>query len=198
MKLVIQKQVHGSEVTEVTNSTEIWLPADAMVTTESDIGLVVYGADSAIIAFWKDGKIGVCHAGLSGYTKGLVKKMAEIFAGGECYVGPFYHRFDIRKDSFFKSIVDYGGSPYIIEDIHGITFNFKKAIQHELIGLNVMMDPRCTFDTPDLASFKREHKDGFATENRLVIWMSEGKAMHRLFKPGENLQSYFNSINTSP
>ncbi len=198
MKLIIQKQVHGPDVTDVTSRTDLWLSADAMVTKEQEIGLVAYGADSAIIAFWKDGQIGICHAGLYGYTKGLVKKMAERFAGGSCYVGPFYHRFEIKKDGLYKLIVDHGGAPYIIEDINCITFDFKKAIQHELLGLSITMDPRCTFDTPDLASFRREHKDGFGVENRLVVWMLNGTVMHRLFKPGEDLQNYFNSINTSP
>ncbi len=198
MKLIIQKQVHGSDVTVVTSRTDQWLSADAMVTKEPDIGLVVYGADCAMIAFWKGDKIGVCHAGWRGYTKGLIKKMAEVFAGGECYVGPFYHKFEVKKDNAYDQIIAYGGLPYMNEDAGGITFDFKKAVQHELAGLSVTMDPRCTFDTPDLASWRRDQKSGNGTQNRLVVWRSAGIVMQKVFKPGEDIEGYIGNQNTSP
>lgn len=81
MKILIQKEIHSSIINRVDHTTPLWQQGDGMITTESDIGLVAYGADCGIIAFWDDYKIGICHAGWRGYTQDILIKRRLVRRG---------------------------------------------------------------------------------------------------------------------
>lgn len=191
MKIHIQKEIHSAIINQVDHTTPLWQQGDGMITHESDIALIAYGADCGIIAFWDDEKIGVCHAGWRGYTQGLIKAMVEQFPGGNCFVGPFLHEFEILKDSAYDTITAYAGTQFIAESSERVTFQFKQAIAHELQGMNVVYDPRCTFDHSELGSWRRDKATGDGTQNRVVVWRTEGVVHTKVFHPRESIRDYF-------
>lgn len=196
MNILIQKQEHLATINQVTSRTPLWRQGDAMITREKYLALVAYGADCSIIAFWKDDEIGICHAGWRGYSLGLVKKMAEHFSGGECYVGPFLHKFEVKEKDYFMHFLQRNnhGLEFVKSDDNGfLQFHFKEAILNDLNthGLNAGIDDRSTFDFPELASWRRDRLRGEGIQNRLVVWHSRLQVCHRLFGPGENVREYF-------
>ena len=70
-------------------------------------------------------------------------------------------------------------------------FHFKQAIEHELQELKAVYDSRCTFDHVELGSWRRDQIVGNGTQNRLVIWRTEGEVYTKVFHPSESVSSYF-------
>lgn len=194
MKYILQKQIGGSSINIVDHNTPQRQEADAMVTTEQNLALVTYGADCCIIAFWKGNKIGVCHAGWQGYTQGLIKKMAKQFAGGHCFIGPYLHAFEIKKDDAYKQITKYSGTNFIHENSKGIFFDFQMAVRNEIFEIRVAEDPRCTFDTPELASRRRDGAEKSQIQNKVSIWRTGDEYSVLLFRPQDNYDLYFNNL----
>ena len=194
MQYIIQKQISGSSINIVDRNTPQWQHADAMLTTEENLALVTFGADCSIIAFWKGNTIGVCHAGWQGYSQGLIKKMANQFAGGNCFIGPFLHSFEIKKDHAYKAITDYSGTSFINETEKGIFFDFQKAVRNEIFEMQVTEDLRCTFDYPDLASRRRDGPDASKIQNKVTIWRIGDEVYTKLFCPAESHKDYFAKI----
>lgn len=191
MKIHIQKEIHSAIIHTVDHTTPLWQQGDGMITYESDIALIAYGADCGIIAFWDDHKIGVCHAGWRGYARGLIRNMAQQFPQGSCFVGPFLHDFEIRKDAAYDTLIAYGAAEFITESASQTTFHFKQAIDRELQGLSVTYDPRCTYDHSELGSWRRDKATGDGTQNRVVIWRTAGKVATKVFHPRESIKEFF-------
>lgn len=192
MKRLILKQIKGDIVHYVDNYTETnFLRGDGMITTTKDLVLTVYGADCAIIAFWDDKKIGVCHAGWQGYSLGLIKKMAQQFQGGECYVGPFIHNFEITRDACYDRITRYSGNKFLnVED--KIIFDYRSAVINELSNIRYHIDHRDTFHDETLGSNRRGYLHKYInTQNRLSIWNTSRGKFFKFFKPYEDSQEYF-------
>lgn len=185
MKRIIQKQKHSALINCVGAETQNWIEGDAMITKENNLGLVVYGADCAMVGFWNKEMIGVCHAGWRGYTLELVCKMAKIFSGGNCYLAPFMHKFEVQKDECFDQIKAYCGEKYFLVENSKIFFDFKSAILAELDGLSIELDDRSTFDYPELGSWRRDRKRGNGTQNCLVVCRKNDIVEKQLFLPGE-------------
>ena len=194
IRSIIQKQIHSSSINIVDRNTPLWQHADAMITTEENLALVTFGADCCIIAFWKDDKIGVCHAGWQGYSLGLIKKMAKEFIGGECYIGPFLHMFEIKKDHAYKAIAEYYGEKFIHESGNKIFFDFRTAVRNEIFEVRVNEDPRSTFETSYLASRRREHSVTEKPHNKLLIWRTGDNANVRLLRPDQNYKEFLKNF----
>ncbi len=87
--LVLSRQVHQDTVRHVTAAGRgmgILVPADytadALVTNEPDVNLMVFSADCIILLFWSPaaGAVGACHAGWRGTALDLpVKTVSEMF-----------------------------------------------------------------------------------------------------------------------
>jgi len=76
------RQVHGREVLVVAADDDpgalAGTPADAVVTTRTDIALAVHGADCAILGLWSpEGVIGAVHAGWQGIEADVVGAAAD-------------------------------------------------------------------------------------------------------------------------
>ncbi len=192
MKRILLKQEKGNIIHYVDHTTESFtLKGDAMITTEQDLVLMVYGADCSIIVFWDDQKIGACHAGWQGYSGGIIKAMAQQFQGGYCYLGPFMHHFEIKRDECFDRVTKYAGEKFLhFGDI--ITFDFRSAVMSELSGVISFIDPRNTFTDETLGSNRRGYSDQHInTQNRISIWKHNNQVYYKFFKPSEVSQDFF-------
>lgn len=196
MELVIQKQSHGSTINIVDFDTPSWVVGDGMITTEKDLGLIVYGSDCSIIAFWDNEKIGVCHAGWRGLVDGIIDEMVKIFQDGGCHIGPLLDSFEIQKDECFDMILSKYGDKYFYYSDNKIFFDFKRAVVDTVKSIPHSIDGRNTSDYKELASWRRDKVKGDGTQNRLVVWRdSKDKLVkYRLFLPGEKIRRYFKFV----
>lgn len=191
MHFVIQKQKHTNKINTVGSRTQSWEIGDAMISYESEIALIVYGADCSIISFSNNEMIGACHAGWRGFSSGIIKEMASRFSGGACYVAPFLHRFEVKKDDCYRKIENYCGDKYFYEENGIIIFDFKSAVTNELIGIDSFVDERSTADDIRIASWRRDHLRGDGTQNRLAIWRHEDReVVSRFFLPKQDVKAY--------
>lgn len=192
MHFVIQKQNHTNDINIVGKFTSPWMIGDGMICHERDVALIVYGADCAILSFSNHQRIGACHAGWRGYSRGIIKQMNNLFVGGDVFVGPFLHRFEIKKDDCYRQIENYCGDRYFSNENGKIIFDFKSAVLAELKDINVVVDPRSTFEDLKLGSFRRDGKRGDGTQNRVVVWRNEaGETFSKVFSPNENIKEAF-------
>lgn len=192
MKKLILDQKRGGIIHFVDHTNEIsTLKGDAMITWEQNLAIGVYGADCSIIVFWDDEKIGACHAGWQGYSLGLVKRMAEQFQGGNCYVAPFMHSFEIKRDECFQKITNYAGEKFL-DFGKIITFDFRSAIMNELSGVNIFLDHRNTFTDETLGSNRRGYlPEQENTQNRVYVWRYYNQVYYQFLKPHEVSKDFF-------
>jgi copper oxidase (laccase) domain-containing protein len=195
MKRIIQKQCHSQTINFVDFNTPLWVLGDGMITTEKDLGLIVYGSDCSIITFWDDYKIGACHAGWRGLVEGIIDEMVKNFQGGKCHIGPLLDSFEIQKDECFDKILSKYGDKYFKNFDNKIFFNFKDAVIDTIKSIPYSLDGRNTFEHQELSSWRRDKRRGDGTQNRLVIWRDSKDNMprHRLFLHGESITEYFKS-----
>lgn len=187
MDFIIQKQVHSNIVNKVEKDTPLWGFGDGMITAEKNLGLVAYGTDCAIIAFWDDKKIGICHAGWRGLVDGIVDSMVSNFSNGNCHIAPFLHQFEIQKDDCYEKIQSRFGGLYIKEERGEVIFDFRKAVIDTVSAIPFTLDERSTRDHPELGSWRRDRISGDGTQNRLVIYRTETGVHTKLFYPKQNL-----------
>ncbi len=166
-----------------------------MITVDKELGLVAYGADCAIIAFWDNEKIGICHAGWRGLITGIVDGMVSNFPNGNCYIAPFLHQFEIQKDNCYEKIQSRLGDSYFKEDQGNIIFDFRKAIIDNVNPIPFTLDDRSTTNDPRLGSWRRDKKTGNGTQNRLVIFRTKTDIQTKLFYPKESVASFFDEKN---
>lgn len=196
MELVIQKQCHGSTINIVDFDTPSWKVGDGMITTEKDLGLIVYGSDCSIVAFWDYEKIGVCHAGWRGLVDGIIDEMVKNFQDGSCHVGPLLNSFEIQKDECFDKILSKYGDKYFNYFDDKIFFDFKSAVVDTVKSIPYSIDGRDTSGYKELASWRRDKVKGDGTQNRLVVWRDskDNLVKYRFFLPGEKIRKYFKFV----
>ncbi len=189
MKKIIAKQTHSSIVQKVDRHTHSWGQYDGMITDDLSVALVAYGADCALIAFWDDKKIGICHAGWKGFVEGIIENILNNFTiEVRCHIAPFLHEFEIKRDTCYELIREKFGDRYFRYENTKIIFEFRRAIVHSLESIPYTIDDRSTIDHPTLASFRRDKKKGNGTQNRLVVWRDYKNNVHTsLFYPKEEI-----------
>lgn len=189
MNKIIAKQTHSSIVKIVDRNTPLWIPCDGMISTDVSVALIVYGADCAMIAFWDDEQIGICHAGWRGFVEGVIQNTMEKFTGTmHCHISPFLHEFEITRDACYEAIYAKYKDRYFRSDGEKIIFEFKRAILDVIGPIPYTIDDRSTIEHPTLASFRRDKKKGNGTQNRLVVWRDiKNVVQTKLFYPKENI-----------
>lgn len=161
-------QVHGRAVHVVRPDDE--LPAqpmpvaDGIVTTRDDVVLCVRAADCLPVLLVGDGVIGAAHSGRKGLYVGVVPATVEAMRGlgarritavlgpyacGQCYEVPA----DMRAEVTEKVPASYGetswGTPSI-DVAAGV------RAQLDEFGVEVVDATRCTIESEDLYSYRRE------------------------------------------
>jgi polyphenol oxidase len=184
--LGLMRQVHGTGVVRLpadggTESPE----ADAIYTDSAAIALGALGADCAavLIADPVAGLIGAAHAGRPGMAKGVVPALvaAMTAAGGQaermhamigpaicgqCYEVPAAMRDEVGAAVPGSACTTRAGTPGI---------DLRAGLRGQLTGLgvgHVSDDARCTAESPELYSYRR---DGTTGRFAGLIWLAPAR-----------------------
>jgi hypothetical protein len=166
---VTVKQVHGDNVLVVKSSSVGEVKADAMITNQRGIGLVIRVADCVPIMFYDPTKnaIGIAHAGWRGTLKKIVAKT----------VAKMRDEFETNPEDL---VIGIGPSICVkhYEVDEAVLFGAKghfdlraaNKIQLEKLGVkNIEIMPYCTYERTDLFySYRREGKKGMITTGILI------------------------------
>jgi YfiH family protein len=161
-------QVHGRDV-HVVRSGDV-LPAgpmpraDALVTTRDDVVLCVRAADCLPVLLAADGVVGAAHSGRKGMYNGVVPAAVEAmrdlgagritavlgpYACGSCYEVPADMRAEVAERVPASYAETSWGTPSI-DVAAGV------RSQLEELGVEVVDATRCTIESEDLYSYRRE------------------------------------------
>ncbi|MFF5257560.1 peptidoglycan editing factor PgeF [Actinomadura viridis] len=171
------RQVHGADVRVVTDPGDLDAPdapaVDATVTTVPGVALAVLVADCApvLLADPVAGVAGAAHSGRPGTAAGvvpaLVKRMLELGADperivaaigpaacGACYEVPERMRDEVTAVVPAAHAVTRAGTP-------GLDIRAGIVAQLAADGVTgVRIDPRCTIESPELFSYRRDGRTG--------------------------------------
>ncbi|WP_459612182.1 peptidoglycan editing factor PgeF [Corynebacterium urogenitale] len=183
-RLVFMEQIHSPSVTEVTEATLGKGPVeatDALITTLKDVALVVLTADCVpvLLADEEAGVIAAVHAGRMGARNGIVprtiRRMEELGAVpaqihalmGAAASGTHYEvPADMAADVESKLP---GSATKTSKGTTGL--DIRAGLTRQLLGLgvrNIDADPRCTIESENFFSYRREGTTG---RQAGVIWM---------------------------
>ncbi|MFC9974023.1 peptidoglycan editing factor PgeF [Spirillospora sp. NPDC127200] len=174
-RTVWMRQVHGADVAVVT-AAEAAAGAgdvDAVVTTEPGVVLAALVADCApvLLADPEAGVAGAAHSGRPGTAAGVVPALVERMrehgadpariraaigpaACGGCYEVPAAMRDEVAAAVPGAGATTRRGTP-------GLDIRAGIAGQLAAAGVTaVTVDPRCTIETPDLFSYRRDGRTG--------------------------------------
>jgi copper oxidase (laccase) domain-containing protein len=87
------------------------------------------------------------------------QKMPQIF------VGPILSQFEIQKDFCYDQIEQKFSTKFFSKEKEKLIFDFQSALQ-SVLPPQTKFDPRSTFDTPELASWRRDRN---AARNKTLI-----------------------------
>src|SRR5437879_5100241 len=173
-QVVFMRQVHGAEVAYVTEPYGEDPPGlDAMLTDQRGLALGVLAADCTpvLIADAQAGIIGAAHAGRGGTTAGVVPALARAMAerGADLgrmtvLVGP-----NACASCYEVSAEIHDEAAAALPEARATTrqgtpaFDMRAAITAHLTAVgvtNIQHDNRCTIETPELYSYRREGTTG--------------------------------------
>jgi copper oxidase (laccase) domain-containing protein len=165
--VILPQQVHGTRIVEIATGSESLAECDGVWTTLDTFFLGVRTADCAPVCLWDSKRIGIFHAGWRGLVDGIIEKALTLFDNPQAWVGPLFPRFEIQRDGCAERIEQRFGTVFFSEDEGTLLFDFKSAIASTLPQAE--FDPRSTFTTPTLASWRC---DRTPARNTTVIHMS--------------------------
>ncbi len=178
-RLVFAEQVHGNEVAVVDHDHGDVPVADALVTTDPDLALVIRVADCVplLLADPRAGVIAAVHAGRAGAVAGVapaaVHRMLDLGAHaerivarlgpsicGQCYEVPAELRDEVAAVIPAAAATTSWGTPAI---------DVPAAVMSQLLDLGITAQRVvvCTREAPDLYSYRRDHRTGRSVG---VIW----------------------------
>ena len=183
MPLVYIQATHSPNVVNVQSEfPEVHVDTDALVTRETNLGLVIMSADCAasVLVDPIGHVVGVVHAGWQGMLVGVVANAVEgMFDLGaepenlKAIIGPTIsaqnflatqERFDEVKDIVPTAAVKLANGQLAVD--------IRKGVKHQLAQYQIKTTDLniCTFDTPELFSFRRDPETG---RNATVVWLSQ-------------------------
>ncbi len=173
-RVVYMRQVHSAAVTHVTEPWGQDPPAlDAIFTTEPGLGLCVLVADCApvLVADAEAGVVGAAHSGRAGTTLGVVPALVRAMIGrgadparmtalvGPSACGLCYEVSAELRDEVAAEL------PQSWSETRQATpaLNLRAGIAAQLATegvTDVRHDDRCTIESPELYSYRRDHTTG--------------------------------------
>lgn len=157
------RQVHGAEVVTADGPVER-APGDGIVTTRTDLVLMVRAADCVPVVLAGGTVVGAAHAGRAGVAAGVVPatvaRMRQLGAAdvvawigphvcGACYEVPARMQDEVAALEPATRAVTSWGTPAL--DLAGGV-----RAQLERVGVEVVDVSRCTRESPDLYSHRRD------------------------------------------
>jgi hypothetical protein len=164
------RQVHGADVVTVSEPPSVPPAADAAVTSQIGLPLVVLVADCAPVALVTPGAVAVVHAGWSGLERGVIANaVAQVRkAGGEpvtAILGPCIHpgRYEFGADLLDRLVARLGPEVASLTDDGrpaldvpaGVRAALAAAGVHDFSAVDV-----CTAASPDFFSARDEGTTG--------------------------------------
>lgn len=167
-KVIIPTQVHGNNIVEIISGEEDLSQCDGLITFKKGMKLGIRTADCAAVCIGDGNKIGIIHIGWRGLIQGVYEKAERLFSKGhlEVFVGPFLHRFEIKRDFCFDQISARFGNEFFIYENGKIVFDFKSALS-SMLPANAVFDERDTELDLSLPSNRRN-----GTEKRILTVVS--------------------------
>ena len=169
--IITPQQTHSTNISEIKTGKENLENCDGIWTRQGhNFILGVKTADCAAICFYNKDKYGVIHAGWRGLVDGIVEKMCKTFSlkNTQIWVSPLLPQFEISKDECYDRIHAKFGNQFFLphpKDDNKAIFDFKSALK-SVLPPQATFDPRSTFDTPELASWRR---DGHTDRNITIL-----------------------------
>jgi len=160
-------------------------PADALLTTESSIGLAVTAADCATIGFAAPGVIAVAHCGWRGLAAGVVPATIAAMGSlgakqieaviGPTICGPCYPVDQERRDACAAGVGEAiatvacspaGEAPWI-----DVAAGVRAQLQADPRITSIVDESGCTVEDTGMFSFRR---DGQTGRHAMVVVMTDG------------------------
>lgn len=183
--VVFLEQVHGTRVATIDAVPDPDAPdlpgTDAVVTALPGVGIAVLAADCVpvLLADPGAGVVGAAHAGRAGAAAGVLpatvaamealgarRDALEVLLGpavcGGCYEVPAAMRAEVDERLPGSAVRTRRGTPGL---------DLRAGLHHQLAGLGVARiggDPRCTRETPDLYSHRRDPRSG---RHAAITWL---------------------------
>lgn len=181
-RLRFMDQVHGAEVAVVDSATPPGPQADAMVTVDPTVALMVMVADCApiLLADRTHGAVGVVHAGRPGLSAGVIDAAVDMLVGlgaragdleavigpsvcARCYEVPEQMYTDVVAAHPAAASVSWTGTP-AVDVAAGAVARLRRLGVTRLTWL-----PGCTREDPALFSYRRDGRTGrFAAGVRVL------------------------------
>ena len=184
------RQVHGTAVATVTAPSELDDPdieaTDALVTATAGIGIAVLAADCVpvLLADPTAGVVGAAHAGRVGAAAGVLPAtlaaMTELgaeVARIEVLLGPAVCGACYEVPAAMQAEVDAALPGSAVRTRTGTAgLDIRAGLYHQLVALGVAKvggDPRCTRESRDLYSHRRDGRTGRLAA---ITWLDGGSA----------------------
>jgi len=172
--IILPEQVHGIRTVHVGTGAEDLTACDVIWTENRNLILGIRTADCAPVCVWDESRFGIVHAGWRGLVDGILEHMLEHFSPScHVWVGPLYPRFEIQKDECYDRILARFGDEFFKDpetssgnQEEKLELDFRGAVS-SVLPTQTEFDPRSTYDTPALASWRRDGND-LRNEQRLV------------------------------
>lgn len=162
---VFMRQVHGVNVERVTTADDGVPDTDAVFTDRPGLALAALGADCPAVLLAGGPWVGAAHAGRAGTLNGVVPALVTAMrkagapdltafigpgACGRCYEVPEEMR--AASPAAMRSTTSWG-TPAL---------DLRAALTAQLddLGVKSTHDPRCTLETPELYSYRRDTTTG--------------------------------------
>ncbi len=176
--LMFMNQVHGDTVILVEGNSPITPTADAMVTGESGLALVVLVADCVPVLFWDEMNsiVAAAHVGRKGLVNGIALKTIEVMRElgateiqaefGPSICGSCY---EVGED-VFTDVVEQVPGAQSLDSPYQFALDLPKALGRQLNEVKVQVVPStvCTYESPTQFSYRR---DGVTGRSAGVIWI---------------------------
>jgi polyphenol oxidase len=162
--LQFMNQVHGNEVVRVSHLMETPPTADAIITTEKEIGLVVMVADCAPVLVDGGAVVGAIHVGRRGLTNGIVGKtiqtMKDLGASElVAQIGPMICGacYEVGAEMYREIVKDFPEADAGFRKI-----DIRKGVVSQLAAMGVRVEnfTRCTREDENYFSFRRSNLTG--------------------------------------
>lgn len=171
-QLRFMNQVHGNTIVVATSHHDHIAEADGLVTQEVGLALVVLTADCIPVLLSAPGMVAAVHVGRKGLVNGVARRAVlqmrqmgattiSAFFGpaicGSCYEVPESMQRDVCAVSPSARSVSSSGRP---------SLDIRAGLKADLEEMDVSseLDPRCTKESGDFYSFRRDRECGrFAT-----------------------------------
>jgi polyphenol oxidase len=179
--VVYMDQCHGAEVAVVSGVPDVPPSGDALVTTSTAVALAVLVADCVpvLLADSEAGVVAAVHAGREGVRQGVLPAALSAMASlgararhvtallgpavcGACYEVPEQMQADVARVAPSAAVRTRAGTPGL--DLRaGVEEILRRAGIPE-----VVQDPRCTVEDPQLFSHRR---DGITGRQAGIVWL---------------------------